>query len=601
MRLARPLDLRLLSGGASLQEAGGPFVDEIYDAVVDLPPAERDAALARWADFPAVVADVRALLAATDADPPPPPHPEPAAGDHFGPFRLEERLGAGSSGAVWRAFDDHLQAWTALKIFRPRAADDLDRVLREARAASAILSDHVVRVKSAGRFADGPYYLEMQLAAEYRPGLSGERIEVGRSLAELPAVSIDDAVRMVAEAARGVEDAHRIGVVHRDVKPANILVLPVSGRALVTDFGLAAPGLHHAPTESTPATSTVTVSTDGGRIVGTPAFMAPEQANGVFPGRTSDVYALGATLYTLLAGRPPYVPLGLDPIPALDVIRQVRAGPPGPLPPVVPARLTRILDRAMARVPADRYPTAASLAGDLEAWSADQLTTVDRRSVTLWTYLFARRNREVVTTATVLAMLLLMSALALVWLEQRREALEIAAQQADARRVVAEGRAIRADGVREQAEAERDAALRESLAALDARDLARLGESAATRRETDAVEARQIAEDAARAAIVARLRAEQAASTEVAVREALQAELNNTQEARARLEADLGESLSARVQLESDLRAALDARLQAEADRDVAEQAWRAATAEVDALRSALSETDGAQPIGGVE
>nr|MBA2321947.1 serine/threonine protein kinase [Deltaproteobacteria bacterium] len=316
--------LRLVPGGASI-----PFVDEVYEALVDVPRPEREVQLRRLcAGFPSVEAEVRALLSVTDAEPLPPKEPATrgaSAGDRLGPYRLEERLGTGSSGSVWRAFDEHLHAWTALKVFKPRPTDDaLDAVLREARAASGILSDHVVRIKSAGRFPDGPHFIEMLLCAEYRPGPAGEQLVVAQSLADTPPVSAVEAARLVAEAARGVEDAHRIGVVHRDVKPANILILPVSRRALVTDFGLAAPGMHAPPSIRTSPTSTVTVNVDGGRIVGTPAYMAPEQAAGASPGRTSDVYGLGATLYALLANRPPYLPAGRHPVPALDVIAAVR-------------------------------------------------------------------------------------------------------------------------------------------------------------------------------------------------------------------------------------------------------------------------------------
>jgi serine/threonine-protein kinase len=572
----------LVPGGTA-----APFVDEVFEAVVDLPAEEREAHLRRLcAGHPEVEVEVRSLLSAVEAVPL--ARREPAPGDRLGPYRLEEQLGQGSSGGVWKAFDEHLQAWTALKVFRARPEDDaLELVLREARAASAILSDYVVRVKGAGKFQDGPYYLEMQLCAEYRPGPDGERLVVGRTLAEDPPRTIDEAVRMVAEAARGVEDAHRIGVVHRDVKPSNILVLPASRRALVTDFGLAAPGMQPPPSIGTPPTATVTLVAEGGKIVGTPAFMAPEQAGGSPLGRSSDVYGLGATLYALLAGRPPYLPTGLDPIPAIDVIKQVRAGPPAPLPALVPRRLDAVIAKAMARNPAERYPTAAALAADLEAWRASRATSVDRRTPWLAVGLFAQRNREVVGTAAGMAVLLLMSTLALGVLENRREFLEQAAANAETRRLEAEGQAERADDVRQQAEEQRDRAIADAAAAQEARELALAGQDEATRQATEAFQARQAAEDAQRAAEVARRRAEVAAATEVALRKAA--------------ESDLTDSIEARMSAEAALQAAIEARGRAEADRDHAEELLRSKMAEIDALRSALAEGDGAAPLPGVE
>jgi serine/threonine protein kinase len=579
-----PPALRLVPGGGSV-----PFVDEVFEALVEVPKEERALHLARLcAGFPDIEAEVRALLSVADGDVAPTPPREVSSGDRLGPYRLEERLGAGSSGSVWRAFDEHLQAWTALKVFRPRQDDDaLEAVLREARAASGILSDHVVRIKSAGRFPDGPHFLEMLLCAEYRPGPAGEQLVVARSLAESPPLSAVEAARMVADAARGVEDAHRIGVIHRDVKPANILVLPVSRRALVTDFGLAAPGLHAPPSAVGSPTATVTVEVEGGRIVGTPAFMAPEQAAGAAPGRTTDVYSLGATLYALLANRPPYLPTGRHPVPALDVIAGVRAGPPPPLPTGVPRRLRAIVDKAMARNPVARYPTALALAVDLDAWRSSRPTSIERRTPWLALVLFCQRNRELVATAAGMAILLLLSISGLAVLEIRRIELDIAVGQANQRRVSAEGEAERADRVRSSAERERDEAISEADAATKARALAEINQTAAERQAAEALHALQRAQEAERAAVVARDAAEQNAAMEAALREVLALDLVDAQAARA--------------QAELDLEAAVDARAEAQMNADRAEAALQEKRAEVDSLRSQLGEADGLSPLPGVE
>ena len=140
---------------------GGVYIDDVYDEVAPLPPEERERVLAlRCAGYPTVEAEVRALLRATDR------HETTAgavstlrlvAGAQVGRYRLEQQLGAGATASVWKAFDTQLHSFTALKLLHPdgrmRGSTALEAVLREARAASAIISDHVVRIKTAGRFA----------------------------------------------------------------------------------------------------------------------------------------------------------------------------------------------------------------------------------------------------------------------------------------------------------------------------------------------------------------------------------------------------------------------------------------------------------------
>ncbi len=306
------------------------FVDDVFDAVMSLPPARRDGFLReRCAGHPSVEAEVRALLDAVEEHPSE-ERPIVAVGARLGRYRLDEQLGAGATASVWKAFDEQLRTWTALKLLHPHvhARHALDAVMTEARAASRIISDHVVRIKSAGRFGD-LHYIDMALCAEHRPDADGDEIlQIGSTLADTPMRSVDEAVRVMAEAARGVDAAHRVGVLHRDLKPANILLLPVSRRALVTDFGLAAPQLFPIATAETPATQTVTVSIDGGdgKLVGTPCFMPPEQARGQRLVRASDVYSLGATLYILLTGQAPYQPKGVPPRSALEIFDRVCDG-----------------------------------------------------------------------------------------------------------------------------------------------------------------------------------------------------------------------------------------------------------------------------------
>ncbi|MEZ4235913.1 MAG: protein kinase [Myxococcota bacterium] len=546
---------------------GGLYIDELFEEFSALSPAEREQAFAaRCAGHPSVEAEVRALLDAVG------PEDEDASeelaleeGTVVGRYKLEQRIGAGATASVWKAYDTHLQSFTALKLLHPdgriRGSMALEAVLREARAASSIISDHVVRIKTAGRFDRGPHYVDMELCAEHRPAQDGgELLQIGRTLSDAELTNQREIVRVVAEAARGVDAAHRVGVLHRDLKPGNILLTPVSRRAKVTDFGLAAETLSPAPTPDTPATATVTVMLEArdGRIVGTPAYMAPEQALGHPATRAGDVYALGATLYALLARRPPYEPNGKQPVPALDVLNQVREAPPEPVTKWVrvPRRLAAIVERAMARSPRRRYQTALDLAQDLELWLAHRPTSVDGRAPLLRVGLFVRRNRGLVSSVAVLGGALLLFALAVGWLEVQRRELVSAIDLAEVRLTEAEGQTAAAEAVRERTLVEKEQALAEARDA----DLARLqalsGQSDAEDRAKRAWAAREAAEKAR--AEAERLRKSTEADRDVALMALRQAqdELDAAKESEALAVAQADDDSRARVNAEADLRSA---------------------------------------------
>ncbi|MEO0600332.1 MAG: serine/threonine-protein kinase, partial [Myxococcota bacterium] len=389
------------------------YVDELFQELSQLPADQREAVIVeRCANDPAAEAQLRALLSAEVT------FSEPLAietGTELERYRLERKLGEGATASVWQAWDTHLRAYTALKLLHPenvRGDGALRVVLHEARAASSIISDHVVRIKTAGRLQDGPPFIEMELCAEYEPTDDGsEALTIGSSLSEVTLPTLAEKVRVVAEAARGVEAAHRLAVLHRDLKPGNILLTPVSRRAKVTDFGLAADQVYPPPTEATGPARTVTVQTSGvrGAIVGTPAYMPPEQARGEPPTRATDVYGLGATLYALIAGDHPYLAEEEARVPALDVLAQVRRGPPAPVRSRarVPARLAAIIERAMARSPRRRYSTAAAFADDLEAWLGGYATAVDGRAPLLRAALFVGRHRTAALTIVLLLLVLI--------------------------------------------------------------------------------------------------------------------------------------------------------------------------------------------------
>jgi hypothetical protein len=573
------------SGRRAGPESTGPYLDDLFAEISQLPTSAREQAVReRCGGDLELERMLRGLLRAEVSEPRR-PVVHLVSGTLLGRYRLEEALGSGATASVWKAWDTHLHTFTALKILNPDTAKGpaaLDAVLREARAASAIISDHVVRVKTAGRFEEGPAFVEMELCAEHRPGADGtEILEVGRNLAESELRTLRDKVRAVAEAARGVDAAHRVGVLHRDLKPGNILLTPESCRAKVTDFGLAADQVFPFPDEGTPATETVTLMVEAreGRIVGTPAYMAPEQALGHPPTRAADVYALGATLYALVTGRPPYEPDGRNPIPALDVVAQVREAAPAPLRSraEVPARLERIVERAMMRSPRRRYRTAGDLARDLEAWLADRPTSVDGRAPLLQLALFARRQRVLVATVALLAVVVVAFGGAVTFLELRRRALTADIERAVHRLDEATVAAQQAEALRDRTEREKQQALLEAQVAHEERERALLSESSAERRWIEESAQRQLAQDAQRAAESSRSQAERTRDEALATAAGAEAERALAMEQRDHALDDAAEALRAFGEASESLQEERLARAQAEAAAAAAEEELRRA------------------------
>jgi serine/threonine-protein kinase len=257
-------------------------------------------------------------------------------------FQITGFLGEGAMGRVYLAVDRRLGRPVALKFLRSDDPDQVDRFQREARAQGQIEHDHVCRVYDVGE-VEGRPYIAMQF------------IE-GRSLGELaPRLSLERKVQIVEQVAAAAQAAHSHGVIHRDLKPGNIMVdVGEDGavHAYVLDFGIA---------RDTGGPS-MTIS---GQVVGTPAYMAPEQVQGD-PGRIdrrADVYAIGATLYDLVAGRAPFT--GST---RMETLIQVVSDDPVPLRRLdgsVPADLEAIVSRCLEKEPGRRYESANALALDL--------------------------------------------------------------------------------------------------------------------------------------------------------------------------------------------------------------------------------------------
>jgi WD40 repeat protein len=298
--------------------------------------------------------------------------PAPAVRTHGDErYTLIAEHGRGGLGRVVRAHDRYLGRTVAVKELL-RSSDLAERLfLREALITARLEHPGIVPVHEAGRWPNGdPFYVMKLVSGRTLKEVIAAARTLGDRLALLPhLIAVADAVGY----------AHSEGVVHRDLKPTNVLVGEF-GETVVIDWGLArdlrapdgsiADALPSSPPDASP------VPTVTGRVIGTPQYMAPEQAHGEAVGTTADVYALGAMLYELLAGRPPVEGDSVQ-----QLLDQVRAGPPSPLASTiagVPADLDAIVGKAMARAPEDRYPTARELAADLKRFQTGQLVTAQR-------------------------------------------------------------------------------------------------------------------------------------------------------------------------------------------------------------------------------
>ncbi len=348
----------------------------------------------------------------------------PASVARLGDFQILRELGRGGMGVVYEARQVSLGRRVALKVLPLAAAIDprqLRRFQIEAQAAAHLHHPHIVPIFAVGNH-DGVNYYAMQFI-EGRTLADLIRALREADEADAPAVSANESslgrdaravgraiAHLGTQAAEALEHAHGLGVLHRDVNPANLLV-DVRGHLWVTDFGLAQFQEAAGPTLS-------------GDLLGTLRYMSPElaRAGGVIVDQRTDIYSLGATLYELATLRPAFD--GGDREALLRRVALDEPAAPRKLRPSIPRDLETIILKAMAKEPASRYQTAHELADDLRRFLADEPVLARRPTAGQRVAKWARRHRVAVSSASVSLLLAATVASVLLWVEQRRTAHE---------------------------------------------------------------------------------------------------------------------------------------------------------------------------------
>jgi tetratricopeptide (TPR) repeat protein len=271
--------------------------------------------------------------------PPTPPAAPPSGWKRMGKYFLTERLGQGGMGEVWKALDTDLGRHVALKFLRASDDEELARFRREAQTAASLHHPHIASIYEVGEI-EGRHYIAMSYVR-------------GKTLGRVPREDRKLLLRLVRDAARAVEYAHREGIIHRDLKPENIMAAegPSGWQVTVLDFGLARP---------IEAGQTLSKT---GLVLGTPAYMSPEQTRGDKLDPRTDVYSLGATLFELLGGRPPF--MGSNPYDIAGRVLSEEAPPLRKLNPKIHQDLETIVQKCLEKDRARRYATASELADDL--------------------------------------------------------------------------------------------------------------------------------------------------------------------------------------------------------------------------------------------
>jgi Tol biopolymer transport system component len=368
-------------------------LSQVYEAVLDRPAYERDAFLAAACEGDeALRREVEALLAQENrigpldrpvyvADHMVTPHSTLANGTVVGPYRVEELLGVGGMGEVYRARDTILNRHVALKILPARFASDLERLTRfqrEAQILAALNHPHIAAIYGIEQ-ADSVRALVLEL-------VEGETLADGISRGPVP---LEDALPIVQQIVGALESAHEQGIVHRDLKPSNIKIT-ADGVVKVLDFGLARltqqDSLPQTDLTASPTNTSPALVTSAGIILGTAAYMAPEQAKGRVADARSDIWAFGCVLFEMLSGRRAFE--GED---VSDTLAAVLRGEPewAALPRDTPSSIHRLLHRCLEKNRKRRLAHIADARLDIDdalgATGAEMTPTSSASATRSWT------------------------------------------------------------------------------------------------------------------------------------------------------------------------------------------------------------------------
>lgn len=281
-------------------------------------------------------------------------------GRQVGPYSTQEKLGSGGTGEVYLAHDNRLGRRVALKLLDPGLIDDSvsrTRFLREARLASSLDHPNICTIHEVGEAEGRPF-----IAMQYVEGKTLRQVIGGRPL------GLDSLLSISLQVADALAAAHAQGIMHRDIKPGNIIVTP-QGQAKVLDFGLA----KLLEREEAEAETHLTMT---GAVMGTPASMSPEQARGERADHRSDIFSFGGVIYEMATGRIPFK--GKSRADVISALLKDRHTPAAEVNEEIPARLSAVIDRALAKEAADRYQSMREMISDLrqvvaEAGGLDQL------------------------------------------------------------------------------------------------------------------------------------------------------------------------------------------------------------------------------------
>lgn len=323
-----------------------------------------------------------------------PTSPPPTTEDSSSSYEVEGEHARGGLGRVLRAWDRRLNRPVAVKELLHRRPEHATRFRREVEITARLQHPNIVPVYEAGRWPNGtPFYAMKFVSGRTLRQLIEERPGMDERLALLPSVlAVADAIAY----------AHSEGIIHRDLKPSNVLVGSF-GETVVVDWGLAKDTRERADLshrDGGPYRVLAADETQAGTVLGTPSYMPPEQAAGGEVDAFADVYAMGAILYSLLAGRAPY-----SGETSAAIVDRVIAGPPAALEslePGVPPDLAAIVKKAMARRPTDRYASARALADDLRRFQTGQLVGAHHYSRSTLAVRWLRQRRSAVAVAVVL-------------------------------------------------------------------------------------------------------------------------------------------------------------------------------------------------------